>query len=61
MQFGRASGGDVRKNTYSKDLRPKVLAVVDRGTPRKEAVETLGVSLAVLKGRLKRRLEDAAY
>jgi hypothetical protein len=29
---------------YSMDLRDRVLAAVDRGTPRKEIVRTLGVS-----------------
>jgi hypothetical protein len=28
---------------YSMDLRDRVLAAVDRGTPRKEIVRTLGV------------------
>jgi transposase len=42
---------------YSKDLRLKVLAAVDRGVPRKEAVGTFGVSLATLKRWLKRRNE----
>jgi transposase len=40
---------------YSKDLRLKVLAAVDRGVPRKEAVGVFGVSLATLKRWLKRR------
>ena len=31
---------------YSKDLRLKVLAVVDRGVPRTEMVGVFGVSLA---------------
>jgi transposase len=49
-------------NAYSKDLRLKVLAAVDRGTPRKEVVETFGVSLEALKKRgLKRRREGAQY
>jgi transposase len=48
-------------NAYSKDLRLKVLAAVDRGTPRKEVVETFGVSLAALKRWLKRRREGAQY
>ncbi|MEW6637549.1 MAG: IS630 transposase-related protein [Actinomycetota bacterium] len=42
---------------YSKDLRLKVLAAVDRGVPRKEAVEMFGVSLATLKRWLKKRAE----
>jgi len=44
-------------NAYSKDLRLKALAALDRGIPRKEAVGTFGVSLATLKRWLKRRGE----
>ena len=44
-------------NAYSKDLRLKVLAAVERGVPRAEAVEMFGVSLATLKRWLKRRRE----
>ena len=43
--------------TYSKDLRLRVLSAVDRGVPRKEIVEVLGVSLATIKRWLKRRRE----
>jgi transposase len=42
---------------YSKDLRLKVLAAVDRGVPRKEVVGVFGVSLATLKRWLTRREE----
>jgi transposase len=42
---------------YSKDLRLKVLAAVDRGVPRREVVDLFGVSLATLKRWLKRREE----
>ncbi len=42
-------------NAYSEGLRLKALAALDRGTPRKEAVGTFGVSLATLKRWLKRR------
>jgi transposase len=42
---------------YSKDLRLRVLAAVDRGVPRKEIVGVFGVSLATLKRWLKRREE----
>lgn len=42
---------------YSKDLRLKVLAAVDRGVPRKEVVSLFGVSLATIKRWLKRREE----
>jgi transposase len=42
---------------YSKDLRLKVLAATDRGTPRREVVETFGISLATLKRWLKKRAQ----
>jgi transposase len=42
---------------YSKDLRLKVLAAVDRGVPRREVVGVFGVSLATVKRWLKRREE----
>ena len=61
MQFGGASCDDAGVNAYSKDLRLKVLAAVDRGAPRREVVETFGVSLAALKRWLKRRREGADY
>lgn len=35
-------------NAYSKDLRLRVLAAVDRGTPRAEIVRLLGVSVATI-------------
>jgi transposase len=44
-------------NAYSKDLRLKALAALDRGMPRKEVVGTFDVSLATLKRWLKRRRE----
>jgi transposase len=43
--------------SYSKDLRLKVLAATDRGSPLREVVETFGVSLATLKRWLKKRRE----
>ena len=43
--------------TYSKDLREKMLAAVDGGMPRKEAVSVFGVSSATLKRWLRRRRE----
>ena len=46
-----------RMGSYSKDLRLKVLAAIDRGAPRREVVETFGVSLATLKRWLKKRVE----
>jgi transposase len=46
-------------NAYSKDLRLKTLAAVDRGTPRREVVGTFGVSSAALKRWLERRCEGA--
>ena len=43
--------------SYSKDLRLKVLAATDRGTPRREVVETFAISLATFKRWLKKRSE----
>jgi transposase len=40
---------------YSKDLRLKVLAAVDRGMSRKEVVEVFGVSVPTIKRWLRRR------
>lgn len=34
---------------YSKDLRLKVLAAVDRGMPRAEAAKVFGVSVPTIK------------
>src|ERR671921_2245628 len=34
---------------YSKDLRLRVLAAVDRGMPRREVAETFGVSVSTVK------------
>ena len=42
-------------NAYSKDLRLKVLAAVDKGIPRKEVADLFGVSLSSIKRWLKRR------
>ena|SRR3712207_500678 len=42
-------------NAYSKDLRLKVLAAIDRGIPRREVAELFGVSLSTIKRWLKRR------
>lgn len=42
-------------NAYSKDLRLKTLAAIDRGIPRKEVSELFGVSLSTIKRWLKRR------
>jgi transposase len=33
---------------YSKDLKLRVLSAVERGMPRKEIIEVLGVSLATI-------------
>ena len=43
--------------SYSKDLRLKVLAATDRGSPWREVVETFGISLATLKRSLKKLWE----
>ncbi len=42
---------------YSKDLRIRVLAAVDGGTPRTEVAETFSVSIPSIKRWLKRRRE----
>ncbi len=42
-------------NAYSKDLRLRVLAAVDRGIPRKEVIELFGVSRSTFKRWLNRR------
>ena len=44
-------------NAYSKDLRTRVLAAIDRGVSRVEIVETFGVSLATARRWLRRRRE----
>ena len=46
--------------TYSQDLRDKMLAALDRGMPRKEAVGAFGVSPATLKRWLRRRRETGS-
>lgn len=45
---------------YSMDLREKVLAAVDRGTPRKEIVRTLGVSEPTIRRYLTLRRETGS-
>lgn len=49
-------------NAYSKDLRLKVLDAVERGVPRREVSEFLGISLATISRyvRLKASGEDLA-
>lgn len=42
---------------YSKDLRSRVLAAVDAGTPREEVARTFSVSMPTIKRWLKRRRE----
>ena len=42
---------------YSKDLRLRVLAAVDAGTPREEVAKTFSVSIPTIKRWLKRRRE----
>ena len=42
---------------YSKDLRLRVLAAVDRGVPREEVANTFSVSVPSIKRWLKRRRE----
>jgi transposase len=42
---------------YSKDLRLRVLAAVDRGVPREEVAKTFSVSVPTIKRWLKKRRE----
>jgi transposase len=42
-------------NAYSKDLRSKVLAAIDRGVPRREVQDLFGISRSTIKRWLKRR------
>jgi transposase len=42
-------------NAYSKDLRLKTLAAIDRGVSRKEVAELFGVSRSTIKRWLNRR------
>src|SRR3712207_1898109 len=42
---------------YSKDLRPRMLAAVDRGMPRKEGVRIFGVSKPTVRRYLRLRRE----
>jgi transposase len=42
---------------YSKDLRIRALAAVDRGIPRREVVEVFSISLTTLKRWLRMRRE----
>src|SRR5215218_5734426 len=42
-------------NAYSRDLRLKTLAAIDRGIPRKEVQDLFGVSRSTLKRWLNRR------
>src|SRR3954466_11481481 len=44
---------------YSKDLRLRVLAAVDAGTPREQVAKTFSVSMPTIKRWLKRRRETA--
>jgi transposase len=42
-------------NAYSKDLRLKALAAIDRGVPRREVRDLFGISRSTIKRWLKRR------
>jgi transposase len=42
-------------NAYSKDLRSKALAALDRGVPRREVQQLFGLSRSTIKRWLKRR------
>ena len=45
-------------NAYSKDLRLRVLAALERGISRSEVAELFGISLATIARYIKRRAED---
>ena len=47
-------------NAYSKDLRLKTLAAIDRGIPRKEVSEFFGVSRSTIKRWLNRRRQTGS-
>jgi len=42
-------------NAYSKDLRLRALAAIDRGIPRREVQQLFGISRSTIKRWLKRR------
>ncbi len=46
---------DAGMKAYSKDLRLRVLAAVDRGMPRREVARTFGLSVSTIKRYLKLR------
>lgn len=45
-------------NAYSKDLRLKVLAAVERGVPRKEVARLLGISISTISRYMKLKTSD---
>src|SRR5215213_7210619 len=45
-------------NAYSKDLRLRVLAAVERGIPRREVSQLFGVSLSTIVRYIKRSADD---
>lgn len=45
---------------YSVDLRERIVAAVESGTPREQVAQTLRVSLSTIKRLLARRRRDAA-
>ena len=47
-------------NAYSKDLRLKTLAAIDRGIPTKEVQDLFGVSRSTIKRWLKRRRQTGS-
>lgn len=46
-------------NAYSKDLRLKVLAAVERGVPRREVSELLGISVSTISRYVKLKASGA--
>ena len=46
-------------NAYSKDLRLKVLSAVERGVPRREISELLGISISTISRYVQRKASGA--
>src|SRR3712207_6020661 len=50
----------ISMNAYSRDLRLKTLAAIDRGIPRKEVQDLFGVSRSTIKRWLNRRRQTGS-
>jgi transposase len=57
LQIERSRVSMACMEIYSKDLRVRAVAAVERGIPRREVVETFSISLTTLKRWLKKRRE----